>query len=212
MLTWDPKLRITAADALEHPWLKVDGEALDKPIDNAVLSRMKQFGAMNKMKKLALKVMAENLTEEEIKGLRQMFNNMDTDRSGTITFEELKTGLHRLGSKLSESEIQQLMDAADVDKSGQIDYIEFIAATINRHKLQKEENLFKAFQHFDKDNSGFITREELKHAMAEYGVVDEASIDEIIDDVDIDKDGNINYEEFVAMMTRGIKDPDVKER
>ncbi|KAK9129377.1 hypothetical protein Sjap_009864 [Stephania japonica] len=212
MLTWDPKLRITAADALEHPWLKVDGEASDKPIDNAVLSRMKQFGAMNKMKKLALKVMAENLTEEEIKGLRQMFNNMDTDRSGAITFEELKTGLQRLGSKLSESEIQQLMEAADVDKSGQIDYIEFIAAMINRHKLQKEENLLKAFQHFDKDNNGFITREELKQAMTEYGVVDEASIDEIIDDVDIDKDGNINYEEFVTMMTRGIKDPDVKER
>ena len=40
-----------------------------------------------------------------------MFNNMDTDRSGTITFEELKTGLSRLGSKLSELEIKQLMDA-----------------------------------------------------------------------------------------------------
>lgn len=40
-----------------------------------------------------------------------MFKNMDTDRSGTITFEELKSGLTRLGSKLSESEIRQLMDA-----------------------------------------------------------------------------------------------------
>lgn len=40
-----------------------------------------------------------------------MFNNMDTDGSGTITYDELKTGLSRLGSKLSESEIKQLMDA-----------------------------------------------------------------------------------------------------
>lgn len=40
-----------------------------------------------------------------------MFNNMDTDKSGTITFEELKTGLSRLGSKLPEAEIKQLMDA-----------------------------------------------------------------------------------------------------
>lgn len=40
-----------------------------------------------------------------------MFNNMDTDGSGTITYEELKTGLSRLGSKLTESEIKQLMDA-----------------------------------------------------------------------------------------------------
>lgn len=58
-----------------------------------------------------MKVIAENLSEEEIKGLRQMFNNMDTDGSGTITYEELKTGLSKLGSKLSEAEIQQLMEA-----------------------------------------------------------------------------------------------------
>lgn len=44
---------------LEHPWLREGGEALDKPIDSAVLSRMKQFRAMNKLKKLALKVSFE---------------------------------------------------------------------------------------------------------------------------------------------------------
>lgn len=40
-----------------------------------------------------------------------MFKNIDTDGSGTITFDELRTGLHRLGSKLTESEIKQLMEA-----------------------------------------------------------------------------------------------------
>lgn len=58
-----------------------------------------------------LKVIAENLSTEEIKGLKQMFKNMDTDHSGTITYEELKNGLSRLGSKLTESEVKQLMDA-----------------------------------------------------------------------------------------------------
>ncbi|KAH7523470.1 calcium-dependent protein kinase 29 isoform X2 [Ziziphus jujuba] len=203
MLTMNPQKRITAADALQHQWLKEDGEASDKPIDSAVLIRMKQFRAMNKLKKLALKVIAENLSSEEIQGLKQMFNNMDTDGSGTITLEELKTGLSRLGSKLTESEIKQLMDAADVDKSGTIDYIEFITATMHRHRLEKEENLYKAFQFFDKDGSGFITRDELRQAMSDYGMGDEETIDEIINDVDTDKDGRINYQEFVDMMRRG---------
>lgn len=207
MLTQDPKKRITAAQALEHPWMREDGEASDKPIDSAVLTRMKQLRAMNKLKKLALKVIAENLSEEEIKGLKQMFKNMDTDQSGTITYEELKNGLSRLGSKLSESEVKQLMDAADVDKSGSIDYIEFITATMHRHRLEREENLFKAFQFFDKDHSGFITRDELKHAMTQYGMGDEATIDEVINDVDTDNDGKINYEEFVAMMKKGTHEP-----
>jgi hypothetical protein len=39
-----------------HPWIREDGVAPDKPIDSAVLTRMKQFTAMNKMKKIALRV------------------------------------------------------------------------------------------------------------------------------------------------------------
>ncbi|KAI3816966.1 hypothetical protein L1987_10751 [Smallanthus sonchifolius] len=203
MLTKNPKKRITADKALEHPWLKEDGEASELPMDSAVLIRMKQFRVMNKLKKLALKVIAENLEPtEEIKGLKQMFNNMDTDGSGFITYEELKTGLSKLGSRLAESEIQ-LLEAADVDKNGTIDYIEFITATMHRHKLDREENLYKAFQFFDKDNSGFITRDELKQSMTQYGMGDEATINEVLGDVDTDKDGTINYEEFATMMRKG---------
>ncbi|XP_077243637.1 calcium-dependent protein kinase 2-like [Tasmannia lanceolata] len=207
MLTKDPKKRISSGQVLEHPWLKEGGEASDKPIDSAVLSRMKQFRAMNKLKKLALMVIAENLSEEEIKGLKAMFANMDTDNSGTITYEELKSGLARLGSRLSETEVKQLMDAADVDGSGAIDYMEFITATMHRHKLERDEHLYKAFQHFDKDSSGFITRDELEHAMKKYGMGDEGSIKEIISEVDTDNDGRINYEEFCAMMRSGTQPP-----
>ena len=55
--------------------------------------------------------MAKNIDEEDTKGLREMFNNIDTDRSGTITLQELKDGLARLGSTLTETEIQQLLEA-----------------------------------------------------------------------------------------------------
>ncbi|CAL5344522.1 hypothetical protein CsSME_00032553 [Camellia sinensis var. sinensis] len=205
ILTKDPRKRITAAKVLVHPWIREDGDASDKPIDSAVLSRMKQFRAMNKMKQLALKVIAENLSEEDIKGLKAMFTNMDTDKSGTITYEELKTGLARLGSKLSEVEVKQLMEAADVDGNGTIDYIEFITATMHRHKLERDEHLFKAFQYFDKDNSGFITRDELESAMKEYGMGDDDTIREIISEVDTDNDGRINYEEFCTMMRSGTQ-------
>ncbi|KAK4485078.1 hypothetical protein RD792_007686 [Penstemon davidsonii] len=195
MLTKDPQRRITSTQ----------GQASDKPIDSAVLSRMKQFRAMNKLKKLALKVIAQSLSEEEIKGLKTMFTNMDTDKSGSITYEELKSGLARLGSKLSETEVKQLMEAADVDGNGTIDYIEFITATMHRHRLERDEHLFGAFQYFDKDSSGFITRDELETAMKEYGMGDEATIKEIISEVDTDNDGRINYEEFCAMMRSGTQ-------
>ncbi|KAK1587101.1 hypothetical protein Q3G72_009540 [Acer saccharum] len=64
---------------------RVDGDASDKPLDIAVLTRMKQFREMNKLKKVSLKVIVENLSS-----LKEMFKSMDTDTSGTITYEELK--------------------------------------------------------------------------------------------------------------------------
>ncbi|KAI3468666.1 hypothetical protein Pfo_025329 [Paulownia fortunei] len=206
MLQADPKERLTAVEVLNHPWMREDGDASDKPLDIAVLTRMKQFHAMNKLKKVALKVIAENLSEEEIIGLKEMFKSMDTDNSGTVTFEELKAGLSKLGTKLSESEVRQLMEAADVDGNGTIDYIEFITATMHMNRMERENRLYKAFEYFDKDRSGYITMEELEHALKEYNMGDAKTIKEILAEVDTDHDGKINYDEFVAMMRKGNPD------
>ncbi|WOL04091.1 hypothetical protein Cni_G12812 [Canna indica] len=202
MLNRDPKKRFTAHQVLCHPWIIDDSVAPDKPLDSAVLSRLKQFSAMNKLKKMALRVIAESLSEEEIGGLRELFKMIDTDSSGTITFEELKEGLRRVGSELMESEIQALMDAADIDRNGTIDYGEFLAATVHMNKLEREENLVSAFSFFDKDGSGYITIDELSQACKQFGLND-VQLDEMIKEADQDNDGQIDYGEFTAMMRKG---------
>lgn len=202
MLVRDPRRRLTAHEVLCHPWVQVDGVAPDKPLDSAVLSRLKQFSAMNKLKKMALIVIAENLSEEEIAGLKEMFKMIDTDNSGQITFEELKAGLKRVGANLKESEIYDLMHAADVDNNGTIDYGEFIAATLHLNKVEREDHLFAAFSYFDKDGSGYITPDELQQACEEFGLED-VRLEEMIREVDQDNDGRIDYNEFVAMMQKG---------
>ncbi|OIS97830.1 PREDICTED: calcium-dependent protein kinase 26-like [Nicotiana attenuata] len=202
MLVRDPRERLTAHEVLCHPWVKIDGVAPDKPLDSAVLSRLTQFSAMNKLKKMALMVIAESLSEEEIAGLKEMFKMIDTDNSGHITLDELKIGLKQFGADLSETEIQDLMKAADVDNSGTIDYGEFIAAMLHINKAEKEDYLSAAFSYFDKDGSGYITADELQKACEEFGIKD-VRLDEIIQEVDQDNDGRIDYKEFVAMMQKG---------
>ncbi|KAA8539057.1 hypothetical protein F0562_025749 [Nyssa sinensis] len=202
MLVRDPRKRLTAHEVLCHPWVQVGGVAPDRPLDSAVISRMKQFSAMNKLKKMALIVIAENLSEEEIAGLKEMFKMIDADNSGQITFEELKAGLNRIGANLKESEIYDLMQAADIDNSGTIDYGEFIAATLHLNKVEREDNLFAAFSYFDKDGSGYITADELQQACEEFGLED-VRLEELIQEVDQDNDGRIDYNEFVAMMQKG---------
>ncbi|MCO5601866.1 hypothetical protein L7F22_055991 [Adiantum nelumboides] len=204
MLRQDPKERLTIQQVQSHPWVKVDGEAPDRPMDGVVLTKLRQFRAMNKLKKLALKVIAENLSEEKIAGLKDLFQSMDTDNNGILTLEELKQGLARQGSLIAESEAYQLLNAADIDGNGSLDYMEFIAATVQRSKLDREEQLVSTFQYFDKDSSGFITTDELADALAKHSMGDEETINSIIKEVDTDKDGRIDYEEFFAMMQQGL--------
>ncbi|CAN1306761.1 Calcium-dependent protein kinase 2 [Linum perenne] len=189
MLVREPKKRISTHEVLCHPWVREDGVAPDKPLDPAVLTRLKQFSAMNKLKKMALRIIAEKLSEEEIAGLREMFKMIDTDNSGNITFEELKTGLKTFGANLDESEIYDLMQAADINNNGTIDYPEFIAATLHLNKIEREDRLLTTFSYFDKDGSGYITLDKLQQACNEFGMKD-VELEEMIREVDKDNTSN----------------------
>ncbi|GJR68166.1 calcium-dependent protein kinase SK5-like protein [Tanacetum coccineum] len=100
-------------------------------------------------------------------------------------FEELKEGLRRVGSELMESKIKDLMDAANINNSGTIDYGEFLVATVHLNKLEREENLVSAFSFFKKDGSGYITIDELQQACEEMGL-GEVRLDEIVKEIDQD--------------------------
>ncbi|CAI7853490.1 unnamed protein product [Closterium sp. NIES-53] len=146
-----------------------------------------------------LQVIAESLREEEIRGLREMFQVMDTDRSGTITVEELRAGLRKFGAQLSDLEINKLMEETDIDQSGEIEYGEFLAATMHLSKLDQQEHLLRAFEFFDRDGSGSITLDELQKACEELKM-SRKEIESMMREVDENNDGTIDYNEFVAMM------------
>ena len=94
------------------------------------------------------------------------------------------------------------MKIADLDGSGEIDYSEWLIATINRKNLISEEKLKSAFQFFDKDGSGSISVDELKEIFGvKKRLVSEEVWNEIVREVDTDGNGEISYDEFRTMMT-----------
>ncbi|MCO5582130.1 hypothetical protein L7F22_036020 [Adiantum nelumboides] len=205
MLEPDPKRRLTAQQVLDHPWIQNAKHAPEVSLGDAVRSRLKQFSATNKLKKKALQVIADLLSGEEEDGLRDLFNMMDINKSGMLTSEEFKAGLHKIGSQLADNEIQQLMEAAGVDTSGTIDYPKFAALTVHLQRMDNDEYLHKAFSHFDLDENGFIDFDELKQALSDELPTDDGTelITDIMNEVDVDKDGQISYEEFASMMRTG---------
>ncbi|XP_042457696.1 calcium-dependent protein kinase 21-like [Zingiber officinale] len=203
MLDPDPSTRLTAKRVLEHPWLQNANMAPNISLGETVRTRLQQFSAMNRFKKKALRVVAEQLPVEEAADIKQMFHMMDKDNNGSLTLEELKEGLHIIGDPVPEPDIKMLLEVADVDGNGTLDCEEFMTVSVHLKKISSEEQLTKAFNYFDKDGSGYIEMDELREALHEGDAPSEQVIWEIISDVDTDKDGRISYQEFELMMKSG---------
>ncbi|KAL1549965.1 Calcium-dependent protein kinase 14 [Salvia divinorum] len=204
MLNPDPKQRPTAQEVLDHSWLQNAKSAPNVSLGETVRARLKQFSTMNKLKKRALRVIAQHLSVEEVAGIKDGFQMMDTSKRGKIDMDELRAGLHKLGHHIPETDIQFLMEAGDVDKDGFLDYGEFVAISVHLRKMGSDDHLRKAFEFFDKNKTGYIEIEELRDSLTdEAEVLNEEVINAIIQDVDTDKDGRISYEEFAAMMKAG---------
>ncbi|KAI9115921.1 hypothetical protein K1719_012851 [Acacia pycnantha] len=204
MLEPDPKLRLTAKQVLEHPWLQNAKKAPNVPLGDVVKSRLKQFSMMNRFKRKALRVIADFLSTEEVEDIKEMFKKMDSDNDGIVSVEELKTGFQNFGSQLAESEVQSLIETVNTNGKGTLEYGEFVAVFLHLKRMANDEHLRKAFSYFDKDGDGYIEPDELREALTEDGADDCTDVaNDIFQEVDTDKDGRISYDEFVAMMKTG---------
>ncbi|KAL2940821.1 Calcium-dependent protein kinase 8 [Bienertia sinuspersici] len=193
MLEPDPTKRLTAQEVLDHPWLQNIKKAPNVSLGETVKARLKQFSVMNKLKKKALKVIAEHLSTEEVAGIKEEFDSMDTTKAGKVNLEQLRVGLQKLGHHIPDADLQILMDAADVDGNGTLNYGEFVAVSVHIRKMANDEHLHRAFSFFDKNKTGFIEVDELREALNDDSDVVANNTEEVINaimhDVDTDKAG-----------------------
>ncbi|KAG5534574.1 hypothetical protein RHGRI_022625 [Rhododendron griersonianum] len=140
LLVKDPRARLTAAQALSHPWVREGGDASDIPLDISVLCNMRQFVKYSRLKQFALRALASTIGAEELADLRDQFDAIDEDKSGAISLEEMRQALAKdLPWKLKESRVLEILQAhtglkgsidplleeADIDKDGKISLSEF---------------------------------------------------------------------------------------
>lgn len=217
MLTLDMDKRISSAEVLEHPWFQNNTKEkklrLDLPIGRRSLRNLKDFRAKNKLQDAILFFLVNQLTsKEEEQELMDQFLTIDSDGDGKLSKEDLLKAYAKSGKDPKEAEIivNNIMKNADKTGSGEINYSEFVTASISKRKFFSEERLTLAFKMFDSESKGFIGAEELKGifnngAFSQIG--DEiwgAMIDNVIKSVGDENKGekNIDFEMFKSMMTK----------
>ncbi|GFP88074.1 calmodulin-3 [Phtheirospermum japonicum] len=121
--------------------------------------------------------------------------------------------MRSLGQNPTESELQDMINEVDADGNGTIDFPEFLNLMARKMKdTDSEEELKETFRVFDKDQNGFISAAELRHAMTNLDKIPtKAELQDMINEVDADGNGTIDFPEFLNLMARKMKDTDSEE-
>ena len=137
------------------------------------------------------------LTKEKETKLKETFFLIDQDKDNFIDTNEVGITLRSLGIYLTEEEILLINKEADPNEIGKINYEDFKKIYIEKLKTNKtEKDLIKAFEFFDKNKTGIVNLNDLKHGLIVLGdCLNEDEINFLINEI-ADDDGNINYYEL----------------
>ena len=153
------------------------------------------------MKKLK-KPEKKSKDNKNIQVYKEAFELIDKNKDGQITLDELKNFFIGLKENISNADLQDMINEADVEGNGTISFEGFIALMErNLRNEEVEEEIIETFKKFDQDNNGLIGPEDiynLLHSFNQDITISEA--EEMIKNVDIDDDGLVNYQEFVKMI------------
>ena len=146
-------------------------------------------------------MLVKMLDDTKISHLQQTFQEIDTDRTGMITFSELSDAFEKNATnKMSSQRIQAIMNNVDYHGNGKINYSEFLAATVSVRQVLTEEKLYALFKHFDTDNSDFITPDNIREAFHQNGrALSDVQTRKIMQDHDVMGDGRLSFGEFKAI-------------
>ena len=216
LLIKDKKKRISAQEALDHPWFKekkakeLFNQIEDKDIIIKLLNNLKNYKRESIIQETALAYLVHNFPQmKDVVNACKLFNQIDIKGDGKITEKELYEGLHHIikGQSLKK-DVSDIFKKLDMDNNGLIEYEEFVRAAVSKEKFTNDNILKFAFRYFDKDNNGEITINEIEEVFE--NCLDEkknfrGTLKQIIEEVDSNNDGVISFEEFSNVMKKMLK-------
>ena len=210
LLERDIDKRLSAKEALEHPWFKKFGgrnlfcnfkkEEIMPYIDNLF-----QYKYNSKIQELVFAFLVHNLAiTDETLIILKMFRFFNKAGDCKLTKTEFTLGLYCYKNKEDVDEMADIIfQRLDGDNNGYIEYEEFLRACVDKTKLMTKENLKFAFRFLDHDNTKTINVKNILHAFITKPNKEIETIFLItLKEVDKDGDGIIKFNEFCELMTK----------
>ncbi|CAL9060853.1 unnamed protein product [Musa banksii] len=164
LLNKDYRKRMTAAQALTHPWLRDEQRQI--PLDMLIFKLIKSYLRATPLKRAALKALSKGLTEDELFYLRFQFNLLQPNKDGHIFLENFRMALMQNATEaMRESRVTDILNALEPLSYRWMDFEEFCAAAISPYHLEAlegwEQLASRAFEHFEREGNRVISVEEL---------------------------------------------------
>jgi len=149
----------------------------------------------------SIKVVVNRDQSQEHQELKETFKMFDLNNDGIITKEELGIVMKRLGRETNDRDLETMIRDVDTNGNGVVELDEFInMMKAQTRTMTSDEAVRQAFQVFDKNGDNFINKDEIRMAMNNLGEnVTEAEVDEMLQCMDLNKDGRVSFEEFKKM-------------
>jgi len=147
------------------------------------------------------------VSKEETGRLQKVFIALDTNKDGFLSHEELLTGFTEMYGEIgAKEEVDRIYKAVDVDHSGEIDFSEFMAASVDKSALFTDAKLKAAYSSFDRDGCGHLKVGEIKEVLGVGKNISDKVWEDVLKEVDVNGDGEIEFDEFKIIMI-GLLDP-----
>ncbi|KAL7608029.1 hypothetical protein Lser_V15G12783 [Lactuca serriola] len=201
LLNKDPRRRMTAAQALGHPWIRNTND-VKMPLDVSILRHMKGYMRSSALRKSALRALVKTLTKDELFYLKEQFCLLEPSKNGFISMENIKVALMKHATDaMKESRAHDFLTSLNALQYRKMEFDEFCASTISVHQLEAldrwEQHARCAYELFDKDGNRAITIEELA---SELGLGPSVSVHSVLHDWIRHTDGKLSFLGFVKLL------------
>ncbi|GAU31802.1 hypothetical protein TSUD_58040 [Trifolium subterraneum] len=201
LLNKDPRKRISAAQALSHPWIRNYND-VKVPLDILIFKLMKTYMRSSSLRKAALRALSKTLTADELYYLREQFALLEPSKNGSISLENINKALKKYATDaMKESRITDFLSSLSSLQYRRMDFEEFCAAALSVHQLEAldrwEQHARCAYELFEKDGNRAIVIEELA---SELGLGPSIPVHVVLHDWIRHTDGKLSFLGFVKLL------------